>query len=76
MYWFPSIFLYFVYYEDLTDEDSNDEDLTDEDLTTQRPANRPILPQTGLSLMNTSLIGAGILAVSGVAIHLKNKNRD
>jgi len=38
-------------------------------------SDRPVLPQTGSRVLNASLIGGGILVVTGVIIYLKNKNK-
>jgi len=62
------------------DESENDESEDSEDNETEndeysRPANRSALPQTGVRLVNASLIGIGVLAVCGGLIYLRNRNK-
>jgi len=40
------------------------------------PARRPNLPQTGVTLLNSSLIGVSVLAVCGLVVYLRKKNKD
>ena len=82
LYWFVDVVLYFVNYEDLTNEDLT-EDLTEDTEDTNSPANEPSerpgnrlrLPQTGREAMNATLIGVGVLAVCGGVIYLKRRKK-
>ena len=56
---------------DLQNDDSDNNDSQNDDSQT----NRSNLPQTGVRLLNASLIGVGVLAVCGVVIYLRNKKK-
>jgi len=85
-YGFWDICLYYAYEDPQTTDPSTSQPCSSQttDPSTSQPSlpppnlpqNGPNLPQTSAVLINTSLIGAGILATSGIVAYLKKKSKD
>ena len=74
-YGFWDVCIYYEFEAAQGNNSQNNDSNTEPQITEpQRPAN-PILPQTGVRLVNASLIGVGVLAVCGGLIYLRNKGK-
>ena len=76
-YGFLDIVIYYEMEESQDDEDEEKEPTDPPPPAGQTPEQPParVLPQTGTEILNMSLIGGGILAVGGLLIYLRNRNK-